>query len=83
MLPADTEEIAKITIPENMYDLFKEKGELDFSYGLPGLSRFRVNAYHQRKSVSLALRVVASKTPTIEELDLPKIIPELARNLRG
>lgn len=83
LLPTDTEEIAKITIPENMYDLFKEKGELDYSYGIPGVSRFRVNAYHQRKSVSLALRVVASKTPTIEELDLPKIIPELVERPQG
>jgi twitching motility protein PilT len=83
LLPADTEEIAKITIPENMYDLFKEKGELDYSYGIPGVSRFRVNAYHQRKSVSLALRVVASKTPTIEDLDLPKIIPELVERPQG
>jgi twitching motility protein PilT len=83
LLPADTEEIAKITIPENMYDLFKEKGELDYSYGIPGVSRFRVNAYHQRKSVSLALRVVASKTPTIEELDLPRIIPELVERPQG
>ncbi|PAE42192.1 type IV pilus twitching motility protein PilT [Bacillus sp. 7884-1] len=83
LLPADTEEIAKITIPENMYELFKEKGELDYSYGIPGVSRFRVNAYHQRKSVSLALRVVASKTPTIEELDLPKIIPELCEKPQG
>ena len=66
-----------------MYDLFKEKGELDYSYGLPGVSRFRVNAYHQRKSVSLALRVVASKTPTIEDLDLPKIIPELVEKPQG
>lgn len=83
MLPADTEEIAKITIPKDMYDLFKEKGELDYSYGIPGVSRFRVNAYHQRKSVSLALRVVASKTPTLEELDLPKIIPELVEKPQG
>ncbi len=83
LLPADTEEIAKITIPENMYDLFKEKGELDYSYGIPGVSRFRVNAYHQRKSVSLALRVVASKTPTIEDLDLPRIIPELVERPQG
>ena len=83
LLPADTEEMAKLTIPENMYDLFKEKGELDYSYGIPGVSRFRVNAYHQRKSVSLALRVVASKTPTIEDLDLPEIVPELVEKPQG
>jgi twitching motility protein PilT len=83
LLPADTEEIAKLTIPEDMYDLFKEKGELDYSYGVPGLSRFRVNAYHQRKSVSLALRVVASKTPTLEDLDLPEIVAKLVEKPQG
>jgi twitching motility protein PilT len=83
LLPADTEEIAKLTIPENMYELFKDKGELDYSYGIPGVSRFRCNAYHQRKSVSLALRVVASKTPTIEDLKLPPIIPQLCERPQG
>lgn len=83
LMPDDTEEMARAIIPENMWDLFKEKGELDFSYGVPGISRFRVNAYHQRKSVSIALRVVASKTPTIEELDLPEIISKLVEKPQG
>jgi len=83
LLPADTEEIAKTIVPETMWDLFKEKGELDFSYGLSGVSRFRVNAYHQRKSISLALRVVASKTPSLEELDLPEIISKLVEKPQG
>jgi twitching motility protein PilT len=83
VMPNDTEEIAKQIVPENMWDLFKEKGEIDFSYGIPGVSRFRVNAYHQRKSVSIALRVVASKTPTIEELDLPNIVSKLVEKPQG
>jgi twitching motility protein PilT len=83
LLPADTEEMARLTIPEEMWDVFKEKGELDYSYGIPGASRFRVNAYHQRKSVSLALRVVASKTPTIEDLDLPDIVAKLVEKPQG
>src|SRR3954470_18871046 len=83
LLPADTEAIAKQIIPDNLWDQFKGKGELDFSYGIAGVSRFRVNAYHQRKSVSLALRVVVSKTPTLEELDLPPIIPNLVEKPQG
>ncbi|WP_342432475.1 type IV pilus twitching motility protein PilT [Neobacillus sp. FSL H8-0543] len=83
LLPDDTEEIARLTVPEDMYTVFKEKGELDYSYGIPGLSRFRVNAYHQRRSVSLALRVVASKTPTIEDLDLPEIVAKLVEKPQG
>ena len=66
--PGDTEGMAKEIIPENMWDKFKEKGELDFSYGFPGVSRFRVNAYFQRACVALAIRVVPSTIPTIEEL---------------
>lgn len=83
LLPADTEGMAKAIIPEHMWPLFKEKGELDFSYGVPGSSRFRVNAFHQRKSVSIALRTVSSKTPTIEELNLPEIITKLVEKPHG
>ncbi|MEH7106636.1 type IV pilus twitching motility protein PilT [Bacillus sp. JJ1764] len=83
LLPADTEAIAKAIIPENQWSLFKEKGELDFSYGVPGVSRFRVNAFHQRRSISLALRVVSTRTPTIEELELPEILPRLVEKPHG
>lgn len=83
LMPNDTEAIAKIIVPGNMWDLFKEKGELDFSYGIPGISRFRVNAFHQRKSISIALRTVASKVPTMEDLDLPEIIPKLVEKPQG
>lgn len=83
LLPADTEAMARAIVPENMWDLFKENGELDFSYGVPGSSRFRVNTYHQRKSVSLALRVVASKVPSFDDLDLPKIAAKLVEKPQG
>jgi twitching motility protein PilT len=83
LLPPDTEGMAKAIIPENLWDTFTEKGELDFSYGVPGVSRFRVNAFYQRKSVSMALRTVASKTPTIEELDLPVVISKLVEKPQG
>lgn len=83
LLPADTEGMAKAIIPENLWSYFIETGELDFSYGVPHISRFRVNAFHQRKSISLALRAVASKVPTIEELDLPEIIPQLVEKPQG
>ncbi|MDQ6599828.1 type IV pilus twitching motility protein PilT [Bacillus salipaludis] len=83
LLPDDTEGMAKAIIPDHLWDVFKEKGELDFSYGVPGISRFRVNAFHQRKSVSIALRTVASKTPTIEDLDLPEVIGKLVEKPQG
>ncbi len=81
--PADIEGMAKEIIPENMWDKFKEKGELDFSYGLPGVSRFRVNAYLQRASVALAIRVVPSTIPTLEELYMPDVLKKIAEKPQG
>ena len=81
--PTDIEEMAKKIIPENMWDTFKQRGELDFSYGLPGVSRFRVNAYFQRASVALAIRVVPSNIPTIEELHMPDILKIIAEKPQG
>lgn len=81
--PADTEEMARSIIPANMWEVFKEKGELDFSYGLPGVSRFRVNTYHQRSCVSMALRIVPSTIPTIEDLNMPETLKKIVEKPQG
>ncbi|WP_108669434.1 type IV pilus twitching motility protein PilT [Peribacillus acanthi] len=83
LLPSDTEAMAKAIIPENLWDTFKEKGELDFSYGIPSVSRFRVNAYHQRSCISLAIRVVPTKIPTLEDLQLPEILKQVSEKHQG
>jgi len=83
MLPGDTEGMAKAIIPEKLWELFMDKGELDFSYGIPGISRFRVNAYHQRGCISLAIRVVPTRIPTLEELKLPDILKKVAEKPQG
>ena len=62
---------------------FRRCLELDFSYTLPGVSRFRCNAARQRGTVSLTLRLVPSAMPTIDELELPEICKELALKRRG
>ncbi|WP_059171291.1 type IV pilus twitching motility protein PilT [Bacillus sp. FJAT-27445] len=81
--PEDTEEMARAIIPDNKWGAFKEKGELDFSYSIPGLSRFRVNTYHQRNCIAMALRTVPSRIPTIEELGMPEILLKLAEKPQG
>ncbi|XJZ26377.1 type IV pilus twitching motility protein PilT [Bacillota bacterium Lsc_1132] len=81
--PADTEGMAKEIVPAPMWDLFKERGELDFSYGIPGVSRFRVNTYHQRTCVSMAIRIVPSKIPTLEELELPDVLTKMIEKPQG
>src|SRR4029450_2799979 len=50
---------------------FEESGEVDFSYELPGVSRFRVNAFMQRGAVSIALRAIPFSVRTIGDLGLP------------
>lgn len=81
--PTDTESMAKVMIPESMWQMFKEKGELDFSYGIPGVSRFRVNAYHQRSCISLAIRVVPTEVPTLEQLKLPSVLQAISEKTQG
>ncbi|OCA91263.1 type IV pili twitching motility protein PilT [Bacillus sp. FJAT-27225] len=81
--PADTDSMARAIVPEGMWDVFKEKGELDFSYSVPGVSRFRVNTYHQRNCIAIALRIVSSKIPTIEELSMPDTLKKLMEKPQG
>src|SRR5512143_3233360 len=50
---------------------FERERELDFSYSVPGLSRFRVNVLQQRGTLSLAIRVVPQWLPSIDELEIP------------
>jgi len=82
--PADTEESLRIlvgTLPAGAE--FDEEGEADFSYSIPRLSRFRVNAFRQRGSISIACRAIPFQVRTIEELGLPRAIRDLAEERRG
>ncbi len=81
--PEDTELMAKSIIPEALWSTLKEEGELDFSYGIPGVSRFRINTFHQRSCVSLSIRVIPTKIPSIEDLQLPIVIKSLAEKPQG
>jgi twitching motility protein PilT len=62
---------------------FREDHEVDFSYSIPGLARFRVNAFQQRGSISLVIRAIPVSIRTIEELSLPPVIRALAEEERG
>jgi twitching motility protein PilT len=62
---------------------FEKFWELDLSYGVPGLGRFRVNIYRQRGAVGIAIRVIPMTIPSVEALNLPQILKELTRKPRG
>jgi twitching motility protein PilT len=57
--------------------------ELDCSYGVDGLGRFRVNAYRERGNYAAALRAIATRIPTVDELALPPVVKEMVGRPRG
>jgi twitching motility protein PilT len=62
---------------------YEEMLECDFSFAIPGLARFRVNAYNQERGASAVLRTIPSKILTLEELNAPKIFADFALKPRG
>jgi twitching motility protein PilT len=62
---------------------FEKTHELDFSYGLHGVGRFRFNVYRQRNCISAAMRAIPTRIPTIEELRLPSSLRDLVRRPSG
>ncbi|EYE89683.1 twitching motility protein PilT [Fervidicella metallireducens AeB] len=79
----DTESLAREILNENQWEKFNELGELDFSYSIEGIGRYRVNVFKQRGSVALAIRLVGLSMPTIESLGLPSVLKELCNKQRG
>ncbi len=76
------EAFLQLTTPEER-EQFHRHLELDFAYSLPDVGRLRCNAAQQRGSISLAVRLLPPKIPTIDELELPPIFKELAVKPRG
>lgn len=62
---------------------FDENFELDLTYGVQGVGRFRVNAYHQRGTVAMVFRVISFTIPTLQELHLPVVLEKISMEERG
>jgi twitching motility protein PilT len=84
LTPADTERVLRemLTASDRLAE-FARDGEIDFSYTVRGLARFRVNAFRQRGSVSIACRVVPFNIRSVSELGLPDAVSTLANEPRG
>lgn len=78
-----SESFARQILSEEQFQKFQGKGELDLSYSLPRVSRFRINIYKQRGCIAMAVRVVPSRIPTFAELQLPEVIKSLALKPKG
>ena len=82
--PEDTERtLFHMLTDESKLESFRVEREVDFSYSIPGVARFRVNAFVQRGSVSLVCRAIPFQIKTAEELLLPAVISEIANEERG
>src|SRR5829696_60795 len=75
--PEGAMRIAKEMMNDARWAEFQEKRDSDFSYEIPGLSRFRVNAHYQRNTVALAIRTINDKVRPIEQLFLPEVVHRL------
>jgi twitching motility protein PilT len=83
LTPADTSAILETLIDDAMLQQFATNMEIDFSFGQPGLSRFRANAFRQRGAVAIALRVIPFVIPTFADLDLPAVFEKLVALPQG
>jgi twitching motility protein PilT len=83
LMPEDTERYIRQILNESQLKIFQEKGEMDLSFSLAGIGRFRVNVFKQRGTMAAAIRLVASKIPNPEDLGLPSSVIELSKKTRG
>lgn len=78
-----TWDMARSLMNEDQIEMFMKKGEVDFSYGIQGVSRYRINIFKQRGNTSLAIRTVAQEIPPMERLGLPPVIRKIAERHQG
>lgn len=81
--PEDTQEMMFSVISEENLAQFRRDGEVDFSFGISEIGRFRVNMYRQRGSVAAAVRIMGGRIPAPEELGLPQSVIDLCSRPSG
>ncbi len=83
LTPAVIQNLAYSILNKNQIEAFEKDKELDLSFALEDISRFRFNIYQQRGSMALTVRRVSFEIPTFEELGLPEIVKEIADKNSG
>jgi twitching motility protein PilT len=81
--PSDTKQLTYSVLTDNQKKRFEETLELDYSFGIEGLARFRCNMFHQRGSVGAVYRLIPEKIRSFAELGLPPVLANLAERPRG
>ena len=81
--PDEMEKLVQTLMTADQHAVFMKNNELDFAVGVKGIGRFRINAYRQRGTVSLAIRSIQTQVPNFADLMLPQIILDIAMAPRG
>ena len=81
--PQETQQLLYRILSSEQQKLLELNRQLDFSYSIPGLARFRVNTYFQRESIGAAFRLIPTELKTLEELGIPASLHALAEKPRG
>jgi twitching motility protein PilT len=81
--PNDVRNLAYSVLDEKQRKMLEEDLELDFSFAYGNLARFRVNAFHEKGNLAVALRLIPTKIRTVEELGLPPVINTFTEYPRG
>lgn len=83
LMPEDCEKIITDIMNDRQEAIFKDTGELDFSFSIPAVGRYRVNVFRQRGSVACAMRIVGTVVPKPEMLGVPRSVIDLYAKKRG
>jgi twitching motility protein PilT len=83
LLPDALQAIASTVMNPTQMERFEREHELDLAYGVPGVGRFRVNVFTQRGTIGIVFRVIPFHVKTIEMLNLPKVVENIAIEARG
>ncbi len=83
LTPAETKQLVYSVLTDSQKKRFEESNELDFSFGLKGLARFRCNVFMQRGAVGAVYRLIPEKVPVFADLGLPAVLATLADRPRG
>ena len=84
LMPDDTLALAKEIFAINDYsEKFEKKGEIDFSFAMAKMGRFRVNIFKQRGSIAIAIRTIPMEIPDINYLEIPESVVKLTGKTRG
>lgn len=83
LTPEDVQQMIFSILNNDQRRFLEQNWELDFSYGVHGLGRFRVNVYKENGNYAAALRSITTIIPTIDELDLPEVVKEMSDRPRG